>query len=662
MTTFTSTFGKAIDRKVAATLHARSSSGNGAPALGSLGHAFSNGNGNGKFVRAPSDPELQRELFVNVLTAAATKRDAKQYLARFPKTANATAKDAQRNARHRLDQDRLDRVGVNLGGLYVPARAIADSPRFLREADVNQTVDTIQRPDLHVALVCLRAPQSWDDATLAGVVTTLSQLARLDMQIIVVLEAGAASEPADVKTRSQYLAEQANRLVDAFRGHSEGGARYVPGALEITTGPTMEAEAGSTFVAIPKLLLEPLRRGVVPVVPTLAYTSTGRLVDVDFGDVMISLTNLLSGRPTVGVTGELTDGISLNRLIVLHSAGGIPSKNRGDNAHVFINLEQEFDDILAELSEYTAGCAGKAAIHATYEQHRDNLRMLQGCLAILPSASSALIISPREVAASSSETTGGEEPTLGAGTRRQKNTLIHNLLTNKPTISSSLPTARVSNQTSTLSVATTAISPTPTATLVKRGMPVTILPAVHGGLGWHVPVSGHSTLELKSDPRVDFPRLLHLIENSFRRELDVEHYLNRISSRTAGLIVAGSYEGAAILTWEQPPGITDPARAVPYLDKFAVLQSSQGSSGVADILFQCMVRSCFPQGVCWRSRKDNPVNKWYFERAAGTWQLPGSNWTMFWTGEGVVTSERLGDYVGVCRDVLPSWKDGRRPD
>ncbi len=161
---------------------------------------------------------------------------------------------------------------------------------------------------------------------------------------------------------------------------------------------------------------------------------------------------------------------------------------------------------------------------------------------------------------------------------------------------------------------------------------------------------------------MDLPRLVHLIEDSFRRKLDVAHYLNRIRGRTAGLIVAGEYEGGAILTWETPPDAPedDPTRLVPYLDKFAVLSSSQGSSGVADIVFQSMVRTCFPQGVCWRSRRDNPVNKWYFERSEGTWRVPDSGWMMFWTGSGVEGDEqKWEDYVAVCKSIGPSWADGK---
>jgi amino-acid N-acetyltransferase len=164
---------------------------------------------------------------------------------------------------------------------------------------------------------------------------------------------------------------------------------------------------------------------------------------------------------------------------------------------------------------------------------------------------------------------------------------------------------------------------------------------------------------------VDLPRLVYLIEDSFNRKLDVNHYLNRVEKSLAGIIIAGEYEGGAILTWERPFGMDEETayksgRLVPYLDKFAVLKKSQGAGGVADIVFNAMVRDCFPEGVCWRSRKNNPVNKWYFERSRGTMKLPGSDWSMFWTTAGVtLKGETLRDYEDVCRNILPSWADKR---
>ncbi|KAF2774411.1 N-acetylglutamate synthase [Teratosphaeria nubilosa] len=612
-------------------------------------NAATNGNG----WRPVDDPATQRELFMDVLSANATKRDAKQYLARFrppkqPANAQQATPDgkAERNAQ-------VERTGVNLGGLYPSSRAIADTPQFSQEAH-RATVEE----GIHVALVCLRAPQKLDDTTLEGLTTTLAQLVKLDMRVVLVMELdefASTYEHENVRLRRKAFAEQALRLSHAMRMQSPDGSRFITGALETDEAATNFGES-EIKIATPQLILEPLGRGIVPIVPCLAYTPTGQLVEARVTDVMAGLAELLSGQVQHSkALQEKYERTTLDRIIVLDPAGGIPSKSRGDKAHVFVNIEQEFDDIVGELSEYAGSCDQTGP--RVYQQHQENLRMLRRCLGMLPSASSALIIAPKE-AAQASKTS---DATLGTGTRRQKNTLIYNLLTNKPLVSSSLPAARMS---SSFSSTDPAHQSTKTATLVKRGMPLTIIPAADRHTGWQRPETGYTSLCLDNDPRVDLPRLVHLVNDSFRRKLDTPAYLDRIKGRIAGLIVAGNYEGAAILTWEQPPGTTSPSRLVPYLDKFAVLQSSQGSAGVADTLFQAMVRSCFPNGVCWRSRKDNPVNKWYFERAAGSWQIPETNWTMFWTGEGVVENEeRWRDYVGVCRAIVPTWADGgKKPD
>ena len=182
---------------------------------------------------------------------------------------------------------------------------------------------------------------------------------------------------------------------------------------------------------------------------------------------------------------------------------------------------------------------------------------------------------------------------------------------------------------------------------------------------WRQPAQDVQVLSIR-DPRLDLGRLIHLIEDSFGRPLDSKHYFSRIAPSLAGIIVAGAYEGGAILTWERVPSDNDadPPRFIPYLDKFAVLKRSQGSGGVADIVFNAMVQDCFPQGVCWRSRSDNPVNKWYFDRAVGTYQLVpkeegNQKWTMFWTTPGV-DEQMFRDYEVVCRSISSSWADQKQ--
>ncbi|CAK4030837.1 Amino-acid acetyltransferase, mitochondrial [Lecanosticta acicola] len=624
---------------------------------------------NGKHGARADDPQTQRDLFVNVLNANATRRDAKQYLSRFkqPEKSNAEPKPdlyallEERNARHRKDQDRLDRLGVNLGGLYAPARAIANSPRFTQQDEVRkQSISApVQQQEIHVALACLRAPEDIDDATIDGLARTLAQLVRLDMRIVLVLDTNGHGpiNPGDVRALRKLLAQQADRLCDAIDRHNAEGGRSVPNALEVTDND------GDIHVTLPDLLMDPLRRGMIPIVPTMAYTGAGQVVPVSVLDIMTGLTRHIIGTDKHSQTSKASEDehVQLDRIILLDSVGGIPSKDRGDGAHVFINLEQEFDDIAEELSEYAAESKENPDSQIgpwVFRQHQKNMFAVRKCLELLPPSSSALIVSPSEAASASRSAASLQATPISTGTRRQRNPLIHNLLTNKPLISSSLPTARLTtspdDQSAHLNV----------ATVLRRGMPLKVIPAARRGQGWQRPKNGFTTLSLEDDPRVDLRRLVHLIEDSFRRKLNVKHYLNRVQNRIAGVIVAGDYEGGAILTWEMPPGVNDPNRLVPYLDKFAVLQTSQGSSGVADIVFQAMVRSCFPDGVCWRSRKDNPVNKWYLERATGTWKIPNSNWTMFWTGDDVVEGEqKWSDYVGVCSHIAASWADdGKKPD
>jgi amino-acid N-acetyltransferase len=279
---------------------------------------------------------------------------------------------------------------------------------------------------------------------------------------------------------------------------------------------------------------------------------------------------------------------------------------------------------------------------------------------MLPRSSSALLTTPEEAANS-----GKDTPFQAArvGTRRQRNPLIHNLLTDKPVFSSSLPVGRLGHQ-ALKSEPFSPVENITSTTFAKHGMSVTIFPDPNI-ISWEPPLPGKPHLNL-TDSKIDLPRLVHLIEDSFGRKLDVREYLKRVNGRIAGVIIAGEYEGGALLTWETPPGVKDDgspesrARMIPYLDKFAVLKRSQGSGGVADLIFKAMVRDCFPDGVVWRSRKDNPVNKWYFERSRGTWKLPGTGWTMFWTTPELSMDKQLFlDCEGVCRGIEPSWADNK---
>lgn len=564
-----------------------------------------------------------------------------------------------------------------------------------------------------------------DDTILEGIVRTVSQLKRLGLSCVIVLDCGDSGVPTHEVPRAEVIF-QADRLVTLLQNETSEGARrlqdiFVVDEVSKEINSTVPVR-GSIEVHIKDLLLHPLLNGVTPVIPPVAHTaSSQKIQDVDPDDVVLALTREFAGlnapiTSTLDSEGTLEQprpidrktksDFILDRIILLDPLGGIPSTNRQKKSHVFVNLEQEFDDIRSELlhperthkaqksqganrdiegderfsvfgasnpmskfsESQTNTLQGESheelEVHGgtpeEFRQHLKNLTLLKKTLALLPATSSALLTTPREAATLPVE--AQEDPTPGVGTRRVKNPLVFNLLTDKSLISSSLPIARLGTGLSKhQSAASTQSS---LATLLKRGMPLTIIPDPREK-SWEPPSPGDKPMSLE-DPRIDFPRLLHLIEDSFGRPLDVDDYLNRIRNRIAGVIVAGEYEGGAILTWELPPDVPDEGsegsrrRMVPYLDKFAVLKRSQGAGGVADIVFSAMVRSCLPKGVCWRSRNDNPVNKWYFERSVGTWKLPESKWTMFWTTDDLTgDAQRWLDYESVCRSIQPSWADNK---
>ena len=608
--------------------------------------------------------------------------------------------------------------GVNLGHLYLPAQSIDESPVFSQNPDRKTFIDPTLEP-IHAALIVIRLSQQLDDQLLSNVARTLSQLAQLGMQSIVVVETGDPTGRPTGCTWRQDISSQVDRVAGAIDQIAGQRARRVDGILRFEPSekvPDILVQVkGQIQIHNRDLLIHPLRRDTIPVVAPIGVSSTQRLTHVNVFEVVLAII-----RELIGITSKSRNAVertipgdfaakkldhdsrtvSLDRIIILDSKGGIPPSGPLQRPHVFINLEQEYDEIARDLqsaaqsqtldehpwpgmnpeSEYNEGLPenpaenGKIDCASSTSHHLSNLQLVRDSLSLLPPASSALITSPQAVARSEARIDPSSPP--GVGTRPQRNILIHNLLTDKPVFSSSLPNSRLAPSAIT---STTSLPPT---TFVKRGMPLTILPDPRAN-PWTIPDPNAPPSLFLNDPRLDIPRLVHLIEDSFGRPLDQQKYFSRIAPSIAGIIIAGSYEGGAILTWERPPDApsNDNSRLVPYLDKFAVLKRSQGSGGVADVVFSAMVRECFPNGVCWRSRSDNPVNKWYFERAKGHWRLDGyrsqewdgngsmeetgvkkdkkQSWTMFWTTENV-DCDTWADYEGVCGSIGTSWADNKK--
>ncbi|KAK2614294.1 hypothetical protein N8I77_001136 [Diaporthe amygdali] len=616
--------------------------------------------------KAQEKRSQDRDLYVSVLeSSSATKRDAKQYLQTFAPTV----------AKSPAEASSAEAVGaINVDPLRNGARAISETPRFVQGSVTTERAPVDAVP--HAALIKFRLPQEADEATLRGVAKTLAQLRVLGLVSVIVLD--CELRPDD-KYWSRSLIQQAYRLAGAIDEYGEPWTTVMMDSPLSTQPPPSESQSSplisnTTVVAEGSSILAALNKGSAIIIPPIVQQYGGNSQPIDPDEVVLSLTRYLSGlqlaRPS-GPGGEYEEGFTLpakkafvDRVIILDPVGGIPAKNRWNNAHVFLNLEDEVETAKTHLRSLNSISREANTSDSSVQAHMRNLDLTKDTLSILPSTSSVLITTPREAANLHSRSEdayeGGVMGFVGTvGTRRSHNPLIHNLLTDRPTHSSSLPLGRIKPISRTADPSSSPVMSS--TTLAKRGMPVTVYPDP-GSAGWAPPRPGAPRLKL-TDSCIDMPRLVHLIEDSFNRKLDVQHYLNRVEKSLAGIIIAGEYEGGAILTWERPFGMDEETayesgRLVPYLDKFAVLKKSQGAGGVADIVFNAMVRDCFPEGVCWRSRKNNPVNKWYFERSRGTMKLSESDWSMFWTTPRVtLKDEMMKDYEDVCRKILPSWAD-----
>ncbi|KAK6534635.1 Amino-acid acetyltransferase, mitochondrial [Arthrobotrys megalospora] len=566
--------------------------------------------------------EEARDLYLSVLQASSTKREAKTYLQRFKPPDTALQRTASPDTTALITEEKEDgSFSPIVTSEFVPGslhkmqnrefiRGLLrkSRPQAFEQFSEDCFAPEISDQQLHLALVKLRGPQHLTDPELTAIGRTLKKLGRLGLGSVVVVDVNedgkpGAPEESEKELRAFHM-EQMERVVSAIED-AGGQARSVEGSLTIDHN-------GDSHVLLPSLILAPVSRGAIPVIPALAHDHKQVLKPTSPDSILVALCHLLADlqhHPETIRGLESPKGLmTLDRLIILDPLGGIPSYDRPSGAHVFLNLEQEYSPVLSELRN------NKTAVTST---HLSTLRSLRQCLKLLPSTSSAVVTTPQ--AAMTHE-----------GPQESRNPLIHNLLTDKPVFSSSLPI--------------TPSTPRVITTLVKHGVPLLMLP----------PSEFENGQTLSSHPRINIQRLVGLIEDSFGKKLDVDHYLDRINKNVAGVIIAGDYDGGAIITWEEAHN----GRKVPYLDKFAVARKAQGTGGVADVVFKAMVHgdSMFTKELIWRSRQNNPVNKWYFERAKGTYKLPDGKWTVFWTTEGLNNGDcgRFQEYVGICESIVPS--------
>ena len=466
----------------------------------------------------------------------------------------------------------------------------------------------------HTAVVKVQGPFS--KIQLGSIAEGLMYLKRLGLVSIVVVDDDNWSSSGHIGASSSQLrlemVQTATALAEALEDIEEKAIPLVKTLFRLKSlneegSGTSENLTGNDAASNPTTKIESLRvlksalkRGEIPIIPPIAYDSDMAAVAVPANDAIQSLVTALAEEGAAlnrdsseeGPSYEQLTDIDLTplRMMIINREGGIPSPARGGNPHLSINLESEFDYI-----------SDTFIWHKSHPTSLENLALVRSCLSQLPRESSAIIVSHRSPKA-----------------------LIANLITNKPAHSPSLhhsllPAKQIHH----------------TPTIIRRGLPIRVL---------------------RNIAYVDKNKLTKLMEASFKKRLKTDEYYARMERDMHFVILAGpedaDYQAAAIVTHEkdhQNPELP----LISYLDKFAVLPSLQGD-GTVDFLWQALRDETFGLGLLdalnpnggkegigfgtdlvWRSRADNPVNKWYFERSNGFVHIPemgagGAKGTMFW--------------------------------
>lgn len=394
-------------------------------------------------------------------------------------------------------------------------------------------------------------------------------------------------------------------------------------------------------------------------------------------------------------------GPYIDKFFILNKIGGTPCGERNLNAHIFIQLSLEFNDIQENILQQlystherrpiSGDLVERMNIHIheddinnlkqELEEHLEDIRIMNSVLSKFSRKSTGLITTIKSASLSADS----------------KNPLLYNLLTDRSLISSSLhrfkgppPGEQVTDFQSFdtdphvhHSGEVEAIFET---TVYKKGVDIKIFEyrtlTAENSVGLPQDILSKQLSEKLSDSpdgrkkvenveKVNLVKLEEVLNRGFNKSLNLSHYLNRINGRIAAIIVIGDYEGIAILTFEGSGEET-----FVYLDKFTVLPELKGFLGISDIIFNLMFKK-FPKRVVWRSRVGNVINKWYFQRSIAVIDLSvnlgggdqkSSIFKLFYYddssdldghGDPKVLYENLNKLARHVRDIEPSWNDDK---
>ncbi|KAM0786560.1 hypothetical protein ACM66B_002016 [Microbotryomycetes sp. NB124-2] len=643
-----------------------------------------------------AEKDSQRDFILSVLEAQPSARDSRFYLrnfdpARAPKKSATTAdrlstRPQQSAARpnHEVLTSRDDSNEDNQPAFPVSDEALpttafnktistsASKQRAQEELVVGKTelANVLLAPEnRHTALVKIQGP--FTDRQLESIAEGMVYLKKLGLVSIIVLDNEKWKEQLGESLDGVTLEDKRRRVV-GMREEMKRETLRLTRMLEAKGGaarPLLEgvlcvsgAEFADTFAPIASTSATPyegaatsdlfvdslsgirdaIRRGEIPVIPPIALDASCFSLCVSANDAVKAISSgLVDHARKAGLRYEadqyLDNDVDLTpvRIMIINREGGIPSPARGGDPHLSINLSSEFDYINQTFIWQESHPTSLA-----------NLDLVNSCLTELPRTASAVIVS-----------------------HRSPRSLIGNLITNKPAHSPSLHQSLLPQE-----------NLTHQPTIVRRGLPIRVF---------------------RSMADVDKDALTVLLEESFGKTLDAEPFYARLERDLDFCIIAGDYEGVAIVTNEIPDPLSrhyvgqgrPKDRSIAYLDKFAVLPSLQGD-GTVDFLWGALRDESFGLGLLdalnpnvggkqglgegrdlvWRSRSNNPVNKWYFERSNGFIKIPppkGSSvgFSLFWceaedkTGlfrrnedDGKAVSEKLEVWADVIGAIPSCWK------
>lgn len=506
-----------------------------------------------------------------------------------------------------------------------PPPTTRQTPKPIPEQKPSLILHSILNPVIRrTALVKVQGP--FTDVQLDSITRGLVYLEKLGLVSVVVVENDDLAR-GDQDERAAMI-EETMRVVKSLEKHGSRARPVLGSIVRLGPKPGDESATLSSKISPPESHTFPsdlvpirsaLRSGEIPVIAPFALDSFCRSIRIDSNDVIAGLARGMGEASAQDYHKRgLQDGYELSedvdltplRLMIINREGGVPSYARSGYPHLLINLESEYD-----------------FIHNTFQgpwRHSNptalsNLSLARTCLTYMPPTSSAIMVS-----------------------HRSSSSLIGNLITNKPAVSSSLPYALLQgNRKLTLN----------TPTLLRRGLPVQVL---------------------RSTADIDKAKLNALLEQSFGKTLDDVSFYRRLEQTLDFIIVAGDYAGAAIVTKEFCSRSSTP---ITYLDKFAVLPSHQGD-GTVDFLWVALHDETYglghpfsanPNGgkegkgegqdLVWRSRSNNPVNKWYFERSSGHVRM--DSWVLFWCDAEKRLRIEEGRKGSSGLSYLETWEEGR---